>query len=74
MCETGRSGVPVTPNGSNAGAWLCTTAFTSGPRLVDLGVNIALAEHLAAALVLRLAAEVELDDVLGGDHARRPRP
>ena len=33
MCETGRNGVPVTPQGSNAGAWLCPTALTWGGAL-----------------------------------------
>jgi hypothetical protein len=39
-----------------------------GPRLVDLGMNEALAEHPAVALVERLAVEPELHHVAGGDH------
>ena len=39
-----------------------------GPRLVDFGVNEALAEHPAVALVERPAVETELHDVIGGDH------
>ena len=33
MCDTGRSGVPVTPNGSTEAAWLCTIAMMSGRAL-----------------------------------------
>ena len=73
MCETGRNGVPVTPQGSNAGAWLCTTALTSGGRLVNLSMDKALAEHFSAALIQRLAPEVELHDIVGRHHAGRAR-
>jgi hypothetical protein len=44
-----------------------------GPRAENLAVQIALDEAIAAARLARLAVEIELHDVVGGDELRRQR-